>query len=228
MTHASIDLSIVVPVYGCASTLDELARRVATSLDAVGVSFELVLVDDASRDNGPEVMARLAGRDSRVRVVSHAVNRGQHAAIAEGISQAQGVMVAVMDCDLQDPPERLADMLVLATDRRAIVVGRRGGQAQNWWRRVGSRAFGAAARRRLGSRLVGTHSVFSVLPRRAVDVLLTRNERTVMYLPILETLGVPIVSFDYDREPRTSGQSSYGFWRLVGRAIRVLRAPPAS
>ncbi len=225
MTRASdVELSVVVPVYGCAASLDPLCRRVTAALGARGISHQIIFVNDASRDAAAVVLARLSAASSSVQVISLPKNRGQHAAIAEGLARATGRWAAVIDCDLQDPPELLPQMLERAVDHADIVVGRRGAHGQTWWRRAATGVFGMLARRRHGSRLVGTHSVFSVLSRPAIDGYLSRDERTRMYLPVLEVLGLPIASFDYDRTARPQGTSAYGASGLLRRAGRVLTA----
>ncbi len=224
MTPPVVELSVIVPVYGCAECLDELRARTAAALDAHGIGHQIVFVNDASRDDAARVLVRLAAADPRVEVISLPVNRGQHAAIAEGLAGSTGRWAAVMDCDLQDPPELLPDMLSMARGAD-IVVARRGAHAQSRWRRLASAAFGALARRKHGSRLVGTHSVFSVVSRRAVEGYLRRDERMTMYLPVMEALGLKIASFDYDRAPRAAGRSAYTALGLLRRAGRVLAAP---
>jgi len=222
MVSPAVELSVVVPVYGCAACLDELHARITATLEPRGSTYEIILVDDASRDDAAGVLTQMSAGDPRVVVVSLPLNRGQHAAIAEGLARAKGRWAAVMDCDLQDPPELLPRMLLLADHGADIVVGRRGAHSQVWWRRLATSAFGVLVRHRHGGSLVGTHSVFSVVSRRAVDSYLRRDERMVMYLPVLEALGLPIASVDYDRASRAAGQSAYGALGLARRAARVL------
>lgn len=128
-----------------------------------------------------------------------------------------------MDGDLQDPPETLPQFFAVARQGTEIVVGKRRPHGQPMWRRLAGRAFFAVVRARHGSRLAGTHSVFSLLSRRAVGRYLRREERFVAYLPVLEALGLPIASVEYDRAPRAAGVSSYSFRRLLTRAWRVLK-----
>ena len=215
-----------MPVYGCAPCLEELWFRTTSMLDRDTIPFEIVFVDDASLDDAATILAILANRDSRVKVVSLDRNQGQLAAIAIGLSHATGQWVAIMDGDLQDPPEALSRFLVVARQGKDIVVGRPRSPQQRLWRRVASRIFLLLVRLRHGSRLVRTHGVFSVLSRRAVIGYLRRDERSLAYLPVIEVLGFPIVSVDYDRAPRATGVSSYSLGRLSRRAWRLLKARP--
>jgi glycosyltransferase involved in cell wall biosynthesis len=222
----AVELSVVVPVYGCAACLDELYTRTTAVLETDARGHELVFVDDASPDGAARVLAGLAARDRRVTVLALPENRGQPAAIAAGLARARGRWAAVMDGDLQDPPETVPRLLAVARQGVDIVVARRRAHPQPRWRRWAGRAFAALVRARHGSRLAGTHSLFSVLSQRAVAGYLRREERLVTYLPVLETLGLPIASVDYDRSVRASGTSAYDLGRLLRRAWRVLTARP--
>src|SRR4051794_6658732 len=110
------ELSIVVPVYGCADCLTALYERIVAALDATEPDWELVLIDDASPDGAWEHMCTLAANDRRVRALRLSRNFGQHAAITAGLAESRGRWVAVMDCDLQDPPEQIAQLLAAARD----------------------------------------------------------------------------------------------------------------
>ena len=102
-----VELSVVVPVYRCGHCLDDLYRRATDALATQMSEHELVFVNDASPDDSARILARLSEHDPRITVVSMPRNAGQHAAIAAGIARARGQWVAVMDGDLQDPPEIL-------------------------------------------------------------------------------------------------------------------------
>jgi dolichol-phosphate mannosyltransferase len=198
---------------------------VVDSLTAGGIAFELILVNDCSPDDADSVLARLAGQDARVNVVTNTTNQGQHAAISRGIERAVGQWIAVMDCDLQDPPELLPEMLARARAGAPIVIGRRRAHQQRAWRRMATVLFGVLLRVRHHGLGGGSYSVFSVVSRDAAERYLQRHARSVTYLPILADLGMPLASVDYDRAPRTCGESAYSAARLVRHAWDVLRHP---
>jgi len=139
-TEGSPALTIVVPVFQNAPTLEPLAERIARSV--TDISYELLFVDDASPDEAVQVLRRLADRDGRVCCLSLAENVGQNTAVVAGLAHARGDVVVVMDGDLQDPPEAVP-YLVRELDRRgvdAVFAGRRG-RYESLPRLVGSRAF---------------------------------------------------------------------------------------
>ena len=105
-----IGLSVVVPLYDEVESLPELHREIVTALDALGLSWEILYIDDGSRDGSDRVIGELAAADPRVRGVSFRRNFGKSAALAVGFKQARGELVATMDADLQDDPAELKDM----------------------------------------------------------------------------------------------------------------------
>src|SRR3954447_17555599 len=101
------ELSVVIPVYGCEGCLNVLQARLRDALDRATSDWEVIYVDDRSPDDSWERLKSLAGDDPRVRVYRLSRNFGQHAAITAGLAESRGRWVAVMDCDLQDPPEHV-------------------------------------------------------------------------------------------------------------------------
>ena len=102
------EISVVIPVYNCAGCLPALHARLTATLAALTPDYEIVLVDDRSRDGAWEILAELARADPHLKVVRLSRNFGQHAAITAGLTRARGAWTVVMDCDLQEPPEEIA------------------------------------------------------------------------------------------------------------------------
>jgi undecaprenyl-phosphate 4-deoxy-4-formamido-L-arabinose transferase len=110
-TAVSVDVSIIVPVFNNAGTLDELHRRIISVLEGRGASFEIIFVDDGSRDNSWEVLRKLRGGDSRVRALRFARNFGQAAALCAAMERVRGRVVVSIDADLQNYPEDIPALL---------------------------------------------------------------------------------------------------------------------
>ena len=100
-------ISVVIPVYGCKTSLKELYRRLVTSLEAITPSFEIILVNDACPQNSWEIIREIALNDIRVKGLDLSRNFGQIRAITAGLHHATGEWIVVMDCDLQDRPEEI-------------------------------------------------------------------------------------------------------------------------
>src|SRR5947209_8894030 len=136
-----VELSVVVPVYGCADCLLALHERLTRSVSSVTDRYELVFVDDRSADDGWSVLQRLAREDERVRAFRLSRNFGQDAAITAGLSMAAGDWVVVMDCDLQEAPEDIPRLWAAAGEGYDIVRTTRRGWRHSAFRRWTSRTY---------------------------------------------------------------------------------------
>src|SRR5215472_5663368 len=133
-------LSVVVPVYKCAECIKPLYERIEQTLDKETPSWEVVFIDDRSPDDSWSVLAELARSSPGVRAYRLSRNFGQHAAITAGLARARGNLAVVMDCDLQDPPELIPQLLAKSREGFDIVLARRHGRP-SFWRRSMSRAY---------------------------------------------------------------------------------------
>jgi glycosyltransferase involved in cell wall biosynthesis len=215
----SLELSVVVPVYGCAGCLIELHRRLTASLKAVTADYELVFVDDRAPDDAWPVLEALGDRDPRVRALRLSRNFGQHAAITAGLAATRGRWVVVMDCDLQDPPEEILRLYTAAQDGYDIVFGRRRTRSAAPWRRFAARTYFRLLNLFTGSSIDGTYGTFSILSSKVVDAFLEIRDRDRHYLLILYWLGFDHTSIDYDHAARSLGDSSYSVRGLLRHAI---------
>ena len=140
--RAGLDISVVVPLYNEQENVRELYRRLVASLEAIDMSFELVLVNDGSRDKIWEILQMLAHCDDRVVAVDLSRNHGHQLALSAGLSLARGDRILVIDADLQDPPEVLPHMMQLMDDGADVVYGQRVRRdGETWFKKVSARAF---------------------------------------------------------------------------------------
>ena len=214
----------MVPVFGCADCLGALYRRLLHVLE--GREFELVMVDDASRDGAWPILKEVATADRRVTAVRLARNVGQQAAIKAGLSASRGERAVVMDCDLEDPPEWIPELLARADRGFDIVLTRYGARSRSWWRSFASRLYFYLVRRRTGNALLERPGMFSVLSRSAIDAYLASPEAGRLYLQALVGLPLAMDVVDYPRQPRYAGRSAYTVGRLVKLFVNgVTRSP---
>jgi glycosyltransferase involved in cell wall biosynthesis len=206
-------LSVVIPVYGCAGGLRELHRRLTASLQTVTSEYEIVLVDDRSRDGAWPIMLALADEDPRLRILRLSRNFGQHAAITAGLSRATGARVVVMDCDLQEPPELIPALYAKALEGYDVVRTAREGHQHRPWRRVASRSYRSLFMQ--ADRGVA-YSTLSLISRKVVDVFLSLPERDREYQLVLDWLGFDqaVVSFAHAQRGDDS-PSTYGVRQLL-------------
>jgi len=215
-------VSVVSPVYGCADCLNKLFEEVRKAFDDTGVDWELVLVDDRSRDNPWPLICDLAQADSRVRGIRLSRNHGQHLAIWAGLAAARGMWVAVIDCDLQDDPAVIPVLYATGKERKveAIIV-ERGSWSDTWLRRFASRLFYRIINVLAGISIKNAGN-FGLYSRKLIDTLLRYEEQEV-FLPMLVALtGLKSETYQLDRSERSSGTSSYSFRRLLNMASAII------
>ena len=216
MPDAHVELSVVVPVYGCRASLVPLHERLTAALRGVTSDYELLFVDDGTADGSWDVLAGLAAGDPAVRALRLSRNFGQDAAITAGLSRSAGRWVVVMDCDLQEPPEAIPDLYTRAQEGYEVVRTVRGRRQHARLRRAASRAY----RRLLLERARQVeYSNMSLLSRKVVDAFLTLRDSDREFTLALDWLGFPQATIDIDYQPRAAGESSYTLGRLVRVAL---------
>src|SRR5258706_4471839 len=167
-----VELSVVVPVYGCRDSLRPLHERLTAALRGIGASYEIVLVDDCDRQGSWEVVEQLAREDHAVRAFRFSRNFGQHAAITAGLAQCSGRQAVVMDCDLQDPPEDIPRLLEKAREGYDIVLARRIEKKHSLMRRLASRLFFALLGTFNELRMDGSFGSFSLVSLPVIEAFL--------------------------------------------------------
>jgi polyisoprenyl-phosphate glycosyltransferase len=214
-----IELSVVIPVYGCGDCLRELHRRLTDSIEALASDYELIFVDDGSPDGAWSTLAELAEQDPAVKAIRLSRNFGQHAAITAGLAQSAGSRVAVMDCDLQDPPEELGRLYAKADEGYEVVLTRRPRRRQPMFRRITGNAYFWVRKMLVGGSLENNMPNLSLLSRKVVDAFLQLRDRDRQYLLIVDWLGFGPAIVDIEQDARRAGRSSYTLGTLVRVAI---------
>ncbi|BCY09910.1 glucosyl transferase [Actinoplanes sp. L3-i22] len=214
-------LSVVVPVFNEQDVLPLFVERIRPVLDELGLTYEVVAVDDGSRDATPVVLGLLRRRWPQLRVVRLRRNSGHQSALAAGLRRARGQYLVSIDVDLQDPPEVIGDMLRLAQREGLDVVhGVRADRSSDsvfkrWtaslYYRLIQRMAGAAIPRHAGD--------FRLLSRTAVDALVALPEHLPVYRLLVPWLGLPSGEITYTRAPRAAGRSKYPVAKMIRLAL---------
>ncbi len=212
------EISVVIPVYNCAGCLPALHARLTETLSALTPDYEIVLVDDRSRDNAWEILTELARSDRRLRIIRLSRNFGQHAAITAGLTRSRGDWTVVMDCDLQEPPEEIARLWAKAQEGYDIVRATREGRRHSAFRRMSASLY----RRMLSEREGGEieFSTLSLISRKVVDAFLQLRDRDREYQLVLDWLGFSQATISFAHAEREGDSpSAYGLRELVGVAL---------
>ena len=201
-------LSVVAPVYEEEETLPEFYVRVAKALS--GVEFELILVDDGSTDQTPEILRRLARADRRVRAISLSRNFGHQAALTAGLDHTSGDAVVMLDADLQDPPELIPAMLQRWRDGIDVVYAVRTERAgESRAKLVTARWFYRLFGRLAQIDLEHNAGDFRLFDRRAVEALKSMRERNRFLRGMSVWIGFSQTAVAYERDPRYAGETKY-------------------
>lgn len=210
--------SIVVPVYNSEHTLEELYSRIkAVFENTLHEDFELILVDDSSKDQSFSVMEKLHHMDSRVKIIQLAKNFGQHPALLCGFSHVSGDFVITLDDDLQHPPEEIPKMVHALKERDDIdvIIAKYEGRKHNLIRRLGTRLSVYATSKMLHKDPDLEITSFRLMRRFIVDAILNTNTHLPQIGNLLVQTSNRIINVSVTHDARKFGKSGYTFRRLV-------------
>ena len=213
----STELSVVVPMYNEQEVLPLLAARLRPVLDGLDTAYEVLCVDDGSRDLTPALLMRLSREWPQVRVLRLRANAGHQAAISAGLEVAAGDYVVTIDADLQDPPEVIADLLATARREQVdVVYGVRSDRSSDsLFKRVTARAFYAGIRAISGTRAHSDAGDFRLMSRATVDAVnqLPQANRVLRF--VVPALHFPSATVEYKRDERAAGASKYPLVKML-------------
>lgn len=216
-------LSILVPVYNNAAYLHELYERVEKALSAASIVFELILIDDGSRDDSWQIISDLAIADSRIKAFRLSRNFGQHAAISAALERATGNQFILMDADLQDRPEMIPELVGRLTHEECdIVYTLKEGGEEGVTRRLTSHAFHSFVGSTTGSEASANIGTFRAFNAEVAAALREYRERAVVYGPLMHTMGYRTSFFPVPRDPRVGSKSSYTFSKRLALAFQSI------
>lgn len=213
-------VSVVSPVYGAEKIVEELVRRLVEVLESLSLDYEIVLVEDGSPDNSWVEVVKACQDNDRVKGVKLSRNFGQHYAISCGLKMARGDYVIVMDCDLQDDPKYIPELIDKAEHGAEIVyttkIKRRHSFFKNITAKMYTRVFNFLSDSNESREDVGS---YSLLTRKVVEAFNQIADQRRHYLLIVRLLGFKTAYLQIEHQPRFQGRSSYNFFKLMSHAI---------
>lgn len=218
-------LSIVVPCFNEEACLAELHQRLgAAARSAVGEDYELVLVNDGSRDGSWPAMQRMAAEDRNVVAINLSRNHGHQLALTAGLDLCRGDTILIIDADLQDPPELLAPMLQAMRESGADVVYgvRRSRAGETAFKRATAHGFYRLLSRATEVDIPLDAGDFRLMSRRALDALLAMPEQARFIRGMVAWIGFRQVPFAYDRQERFAGETKYPLKKMMRFAFDAL------
>ena len=206
-------VSVIVLVYNELDSVEPLHRELIGVLDGLGTSFEVLYVDDGSRDGSTEKLGQLATHDRRVRVVSFRRNFGQSAAVQAGIDHSRGAVVVFMDGDLQNDPHDIPNLLQKVEEGYDVVCGWRRNRRGDPLRMISSTIAYWITARVTGVPLSDFGCTLKACRREVVGEVQLHGERH-RFIPVYASmLGARITELPVNHRPRTYGASKYSIWR---------------
>jgi len=219
-----VEVSVVSPVYRAEGVVKKLVTELSSVLDPLGLSYEIILVEDASPDGSWDAIREIAAACPEIRAIKLSRNFGQHYAISAGLSRARGRRVVVMDCDLQDRPSEIPKMLAKADEGFDIVLARRVVRKDGWLKRTGSRMFYGVFGWLTGVKQDPAIANFGVYSDKVIAAINGMPE-TIRYFPtMVRWVGFLAATVDVDHAGRDAGQSSYNLRRLLNLALDICLA----
>lgn len=217
------EVSVVLPVFNEEENLDELRSRLVAALEACGRTFEVVFVDDGSRDGSFEKLASFARGDRRLRVVRFSRNFGHQMALTAGVDHARGRHVAVMDADLQDPPELLSEMLAKADEGYEVVYAVRAArEGEGAFKKVTAHVFYRLMRRWTNVEIPVDTGDFRLMGPRAVAAFRRLRERHRFVRGLAAWVGFRQTGVSYVRPARTRGETKWPLRKMLRFALDAL------
>ena len=213
-------LSVVVPMYNEEDNIGEFYVQVKAVLERIGEPWEIVCVNDGSRDATLAQLVSLHQADARVKVVNFSRNFGKEIALTAGIDHALGQAVIPIDADLQDPPELIAELVAKWRDGYDVVnATRRSRQGESWLKRITAKGFYRVLENMADIPIPRNTGDFRLLARPAVEALKRLPERTRFMKGLFAWVGFKQATVLYDRHPRFAGNTKWNYWRLWNFAI---------
>lgn len=212
--------SVVAPVYNEEQLLPEFYRRVVAVLEALQEPFEIVLVNDGSRDRSLEIMHRLHEEDPRVKVVNFSKNFGHQIAITAGMDYARGQAVVVIDSDLQDPPEVIARMIdEWKKGFQVVYAVRTEREGETYFKRATASMFYRLIRRITNVDIPVDTGDFRLMDRKVVDALTQMREQKRFMRGLSVWVGFKQTGVGYKRDARKAGETKYPLRKMVRFAL---------
>jgi len=211
--------SVVIPVFNEEENLELLHRRLSKVLQHSYEDYEIILVDDGSRDKSLEIMSGLRMTDPKVKVISFSRNFGHQMAITAGIDYTSGDAVIIMDADLQDPPEVIPQLIEKWREGYDTVYAIRESRKDPILKRAIAFAFYRLFKRISEVDVPVDAGDFRLMSRRVVDILRNMPERNRYIRGLASWVGFSQASISYARDERYRGERKYTLWQLVKLAI---------
>ncbi|MCS7461587.1 glycosyltransferase family 2 protein [Paenibacillus doosanensis] len=213
---AQIRYSVVIPVYNEEAVVHETYRRLKTVMNGMGETYELLFVNDGSRDRTAEILMEYSQIDDTVKLLDFSRNFGHQIAITAGMDYAAGDAVIVIDADLQDPPELIPDMIAKWREGFDVVYAKRTKRrGESWFKKLTARMFYRLLRLSTDIAIPLDTGDFRLLDRRVCDEMKRIPESNRFVRGLVSWIGFRQTSVEYERDERHAGQTHYPLKKML-------------
>lgn len=215
-----IDISIVVPLYNEEAVFDQLIERLTQVVNKVDFSCEVVLVNDGSSDNTANLIEEICKKDNRFSGILLSRNHGHQLAVSAGLANSRGRKgVMIIDGDLQDPPELVADFYKLLTSGYDVIYAIRKNRKESFLKKLAYKVYYRLQKKISSFNIPIDSGDFSMLSRRVVDTMVEMPEQSRYLRGMRAWVGFKQIGFEYDRDERIAGESKYSWLKLFELAF---------
>ena len=219
----SPEISIVSPVYNGEGIVNELIKRLNSSLSELTDNFEIILVDDGSADQSWEEIKRFCSTNKNIKGIKLSRNFGQHKAITAGLDKAKGTWIVVMDCDLQDKPEEIKKLYQKAQQGYDIVLAKRVKRQDNFFKKLSSRIFYNVFEYLTGVPQDSTVANFGIYHQKVIRILVNDMRESIRVFPMMmRWVGFKITSEEVEHGAGIRTKSTYTFNKLLDLAFNAM------
>ncbi|MEQ8909966.1 MAG: glycosyltransferase family 2 protein [Vicingaceae bacterium] len=211
--------SIVSPVYGCRSCLEELCDRIRKVFDQLEANYEIILVDDKADETTWKTIESIANRDDRIKGIELSRNFGQHYAITCGLNYAKGDWIILLDCDLQDVPEEIPKLIREAEKGFDIVLASRKLRQDSFFKKASSKLFYKLLSFLTDTKQDHTVANFGLYRKNTIDAFLKMKDHVRYFPTMIQWVGFKKTSVEVAHSKRLAGESSYSLKKLISLAL---------
>lgn len=220
MTDDSPEITVILPCYNEADSIDSFLEATIPNLKETNLSYEIVCVNDGSRDSTLKKLIERKRQFPQIKIIDFSKNFGKDAAITAGLDYSKGKCVIPMDCDLQDPPELIPEMVKLWKDGADVVLAKREDRSDDtFFKRVSAELFYKIFNHFSDLEIPENVGDFRLMDRKVVEVLKQFPERKRFMKGLFALAGFKTKSVGYRRPERFIGESKWNYWKLWNYAI---------
>jgi polyisoprenyl-phosphate glycosyltransferase len=218
-------ISVVVPAYNEELVINETHKRLNDALSSIAADYEIIYVNDGSRDKTIEILKEIGAKDSHVRILNFSRNFGHQVAVTAGIQHATGDAVVLIDADLQDPPELIKEFVRKWQEGYDVVYAIRKSRAgETWFKKFTAAIYYRTLRKLIDIEIPLDTGDFRLMSRKVVDSLNAMPERHRFIRGLVSWVGFKQIGVEYERQERFAGETKYPLKKMIKFALDGITA----